>query len=250
MLDRALAIALDPPRLMLEAGLEPDEWQKEAMTSDTQSLLLCTRQGGKSTVAAARAIWEAICRPPALVVCLSPSLRQSGELFRKALELWRPVQDLAPAENETMLRLELSNGSRIVSLPSTESTVRGFSSVSLLIVDEAARVDDALYFAVRPMMAVSGGRLLAMSTPYGRRGWFFNAWQLGGEAWRRTKITAYDCPRISAEFLEQEKAAMPARWFSQEYLCEFADAEDNVFEYEQVTAALSDDVAPLDLGGT
>jgi hypothetical protein len=58
-------------------------------------------------------------------------------------------------------------------LPGTEKTIRGFSGAALLIVDEAARVDDALYYAVKPMLAVSGGSLLMLSTPYGRRGGFF-----------------------------------------------------------------------------
>ena len=72
----------------------------------------------------------------------------------------------------TNRRLEFANGSRVLSLPGTERTVRGFSEVSLLVIDEAARVDDGLYYAVRPMLAVSGGRLVALSTPYGKRGWF------------------------------------------------------------------------------
>jgi len=246
MLDRALALALDPARMMTEAGMEPDLWQREAMTSDApRSLILATRQGGKSSVAAARSVWEAVCNPPALVVMLSPSLRQSSELFRKALDVWRSVADLAPATAETTLRLELQNGSRIVSLPSSEGTIRGYSGVRLLVVDEAARVSDELYYAVRPMLAVSEGRLIAMSTPFGRRGWFFDAWQLGGASWSRTKITAFECPRIAAEFLEVEKAAMPARWFAQEYLCEFADAEDSAFDYELVSAAVTDEVRPL-----
>lgn len=87
MLDRALTLALDPARMMTEAGMEPDPWQREAMSSEApRSLILATRQGGKSSVAAGRSVWEAICRPPALVVMLSPSLRQSSELFRKALD--------------------------------------------------------------------------------------------------------------------------------------------------------------------
>lgn len=246
MLDRALVLALDPGLLMVAAGMEPDPWQRDAMSSDApRSLIMATRQGGKSSVAAARSVWEAIYRPPALVVMLSPSLRQSSELFRKALDVWRCIAELAPAEAETTLRLELANGSRIVSLPSSEGTIRGFSGVRLLVVDEAARVSDELYYAVRPMLAVSEGRLIAMSTPFGRRGWFFDAWQLGGSAWHRTKVTAYECPRISSQFLEQEKAAMPHRWFAQEYLCEFADAEDRVFDYNLVSAAVTDDVRPL-----
>jgi hypothetical protein len=250
MLDRALAIALDASRLLVEVGMKPDPWQRDTMTSKaSQSLLLCTRQGGKSTTAAARAVWEAICAPPAEVIMLSASQRQASELFRKALEVWRQFEALAPADAETTLKLELHNGSRIMSLPSSEGTIRGYSAVRLVIVDEAARVPDDLYLAVRPMLATSGGRLIAMSTPYGRRGWFHEAWQLGGDAWARTKITAYDCPRISSEFLAQEKAAMPARWFAQEYMCEFAETEDNVFDYDLVSRALSDDVSPLDLSG-
>ena len=246
-LDRVMKLALNPAKLMVEASMEPDPWQREAMVSEaTRSLILATRQGGKSSVAACRSVWEAICRPPALVVMLSPSLRQSSELFRKALDAWRPFERLAPATAETTLRLELDNGSRIVSLPSSEGTIRGYSGVRLLVVDEAARVSDELYYAVRPMLAVSEGNLIAMSTPYGKRGWFHDAWTLGGESWSRTKITAYECPRISAEFLEQEKASMPARWFAQEYLCDFADAEDSVFDYESVSRAVTDEVLPLE----
>jgi hypothetical protein len=42
----------------------------------------------------------------------------------------------------------------------------------MLVIDEASRVDDTLYLAVRPLLAVSGGRLVALSTPFGKRGWF------------------------------------------------------------------------------
>ncbi len=74
------------------------------------------------------------------------------------------------------MTLRLENGSRIVSLPGTEGTVRGFSGVALLIVDEASRVDDALYHAVRPMLAVSHGKLVLLSTPWGKRGFFYREW--------------------------------------------------------------------------
>jgi hypothetical protein len=77
------------------------------------------------------------------------------------------------SRGESALRLELENHSRIISLPGQEQTVRGYAGVSLLIVDEAARVPDDLYFAVRPMLAVSNGRLIALSTPFGKRGWFY-----------------------------------------------------------------------------
>ena len=69
---------------------------------------------------------------------------------------------------------------------------------------------DELYMAVRPMLAVSGGRLVAMSTPFGTRGWWYEAWE-SSEPWERYEVPATMCPRISAEFLEEERRSMGAR---------------------------------------
>lgn len=249
MLARDLALALDPAHFAHELGLTPDPWQQTALQSDAaRLLLLCSRQAGKSTIAALAALHSAVYRPGALILLLSPSLRQSSELFRRVAAFYRALQGAIPAEAETSLRLELANGSRIVSLPGAEQTIRGYSGVDLLIIDEAARVEDPLYYAVRPMLAVSRGRLIAMSSPFGRRGWFFNEWT-GPGPWERIKVTAAECPRISAEFLAEERAALGPWWFSQEYECVFADPVDSVFSTDLVTAALSGGVTPLFAGG-
>lgn len=240
-----LVMALDPAAMMYQAGLPPDPWQAEALGSEAgRILMLCCRQSGKSTTTAALALHQAIYHPDSLILLLSPSLRQSSELFKKVMGFYRYFSHLAPARNESVLRIELENDSRIVSLPGKEGTVRGYSGVSLLIIDEAARVGDSLYYSVRPMLAVSGGRLVALSTPWGKRGWFFNEYT-GAADWERYKITARDCPRISPEFLAEERAAMPDWIFRSEYLCEFTESEDSVFSYDEVMSAISDDVTPL-----
>ncbi len=168
-----LAFAIDPSRLAEHAGIVPDGWQRDLLRStDRQAILLCSRQSGKSTTCAVIATHQAVYVPGSLVLVLSPSLRQSQELFRKCLDLYRVLGETAPATAETKLQLDLANGSRLVALPGKESTVRGFSGVSLLLVDEASRVHDALYQAVRPMLAVSGGRIILLSTPFGKRGFF------------------------------------------------------------------------------
>jgi hypothetical protein len=113
--------------------------------------------------------------------------------------------------------------------------------VDLLILDEAARVDDALFYSVRPMLAVSGGSLMMLSTPYGKRGVFFTEWA-EGEGWERYEVTAADCPRIPAAFIEQERAGMPEWWFAQEYLCEFRETEDQIFSHEMIEAARDDEL--------
>jgi Terminase large subunit, T4likevirus-type, N-terminal len=234
----------DTLAIMQASGLPPDPWQAELFQAEaSRILMLCARQTGKSTVAASLALSEALPRP-SLVLLLSPSLRQSQELFRKVLDLYRCQQAVVPTDQESALRLELMNGSRIISLPGKEETIRGYSGVRLLIVDEAARVPDALYYSVRPMLAVSGGRLVCLSTPFGKRGFFFQEW-IAGEGWHKVKVTAEQCPRISPVFLAEERRSLGEWWYRQEYLCEFSDAIDQVFAYDDIMAAFTTDVTPL-----
>jgi hypothetical protein len=208
-------------------------------------LLLCSRQVGKSTVAAALALKAALLEAPALVLLLSPTLRQSGELFRdKVLRLWRALGSPLSAAPPTQLTLELSNGSRIISLPGEEGNVRGYSGARLLVLDEAARVPDALYFAVRPMLAVSGGSMVCLSSAYAKLGFFYTEWS-GSGPWRRVKVRADQCPRISAAFLEEERRALGHLWYGMEYLCEFGDLVNALFSSEDIEAMVDPTVKPL-----
>jgi hypothetical protein len=209
-------------------------------------LLNCSRQSGKSTVTALLGVHTALYEPGALVLLLSPSLRQSQELFRKALDTYRGLANPVPVEAESALRLEFENGSRIVSLPGKEQTVRGFSGVRLLAIDEAARVASDLYFAIRPMLAVSGGRLVALSTPFGTRGWWYEAWR-SPEPWRRFQVPAEHCPRISPEFLAEERRTMGDWWFRQEYECDFLDAETQPFARDDIEGAFEERIEPWNL---
>jgi hypothetical protein len=124
-------------------------------------------------------------------------------------------------------------------LPGSGDTIRGFSAVTLLLVDEAARVPDDLYMAVRPMVVVSSGGLWLMSTPNGKRGFFWEAWERGGPEWEKVAVTGYDCPRIPKEALEDERQTMGERKFRQEFLCEFGEVEDGVFDTDVVRGALT-----------
>jgi hypothetical protein len=229
----------DPARIFTRAGMTPDPWQAGLLRCPSRRLMmLCTRQGGKSLTAAALALRDALLRPRALVLLLSPTQRQSGELFKdKVKRLYNALGRPVATVQESALTMELANGSRVVSLPGDEETVRGYSGVTTLVVDEAARVLDALYLSVRPMLAVSRGRLVCLSTPFGRRGWFWETWH-SEERWERVKITADQCPRITAEFLAEERKALGPRWFSQEYHCTFEDMVGAVFSGEDIDALL------------
>lgn len=247
MLARDLAQALDPAAFAREAlGFDPDAWQERALRWCGKRLLLnCSRQSGKSTTSAVLALHKAMFYPGSLVLLVSPSLRQSGELFRKVGDMLKRLDEQPALTEDNRLSLTLGNGSRVVSLPGQEATIRGFSGASLIIEDEAARVADDLYFSVRPMLAVSGGRLVLMSTPFGKRGHFFEAWQNGDNSWERIEITAHDCPRISPAFLEEERQALGDWWFRQEYLCQFVETVDQVFGYDLVNAAVDEKIRPL-----
>jgi hypothetical protein len=233
--------------LATAAGFTPDAWQATALSSTSRKLLFnCCRQSGKSTTSALLAVHDAAFTPGALVLMLSPSQRQSSELFRKCLEILKGTSGIGvPAiAAESALRCELANGSRIIALPGSDASIRGYSAATLVVIDEAARVPDELYAAIRPSLATTNGRLIALSTPNGKRGFWYLEY-MSGEGWERTRITAKDCPRISKQFLDDEERALGPHVFAQEYDCQFFDPDTSVFSSAMIEAALSDDVAPL-----
>jgi len=189
---------------------------------------------------AALAVHTAVFQAESLTLLVSPSLRQSTELFRKVLEGYRAIGRPVPSTASTQTRLELENGSRVVCLPGREDTIRSFGGVTLLVIDEAARVPDDLYRAVRPMLAVSRGRLICLSTPFGRRGFFWQAWQDDDAAWQRVCVPWRDCPRIGADFIEEERRAMGDAWVRQEYETSFEALEGLVYPDFQVFCAVED----------
>jgi hypothetical protein len=192
-------------------------------------------------------MWQAVNREGSLTVVVSPSGRQSGEFVRKAAQFMARLGMRPKGDGHNEMSLALRNGSRIVGLPGNEKTVRGFSAVSLLLIDEASRVSDELYRALRPMLAVSDGALWLMSTPRGKRGFFYEEWANGGPRWERVQATARECPRIGPAFLEQERASMGERMFRQEYLCSFEDEVSGVFSEASVRGAFTDDFGPWEL---
>lgn len=239
--------ALDPVAFARDAlGFDPDPWQSTVLrTSSRRMLINASRQSGKSTTAAALALHTALYRPRALVLLVSPSLRQSAELFKKVTEHFDRLETPPALDEDNKLSLSMESGSRIVSLPGSEATIRGFSGPMLVIEDEASRVDDDLHRAIRPMFATSNGAFIVMSTPFGRRGHFHDLWENGGPGWFRVEIPATRCPRISAGFLEEERKTLTPAWYSQEYECQFVDVEGAVFRSEDITAAITSDLKPL-----
>jgi Terminase large subunit, T4likevirus-type, N-terminal len=194
--------------------------------------LNCNRQWGKSTIAAILAVHRLFTRPGVTVLIVAPSGRQSGETLRKVAGFLNVLDIPLRRDGVNRHSLALPNGSRIVSLPAVDSTVRGFSAVSMLIVDEASRVPDEVYLALRPALAVSQGDIVLVSTPNGRRGFFYRE-MTGSDndaRWLRHTGPVSDCgPRVPQEFIEEEKARGDS-YFRQEYLCEFVETGKYLFD--------------------
>ncbi len=244
-LSKDFARALNPVLLARDCGIEPDPVQAQLLTSPGRRLLVnCCRQWGKSTTTALMALHEALYNAPAMIILISPSQPQSTELFKKMHSFWERLAGAPEAQQESLTRMQLANGSRVVSLPGSEKTTRGYSGATLVVMDEASRVPDELLASVRPMLATTGGRFIALSTPAGKRGWFYESWTRG-DGWERVSVKGSECPRIAPAFLAEEREALGPLRFSEEYECQFVDAETSVFNTELIEQALTDDFSPF-----
>ncbi|HYV38344.1 MAG TPA: hypothetical protein VE988_21860, partial [Gemmataceae bacterium] len=153
----------------------------------------------------------------------------------------RPVATL----KDNQCELEFLNGSRVIALPGREETIRTYQSVNLLILDEAARIPDALYSSLSPMTGVSKGRTICLSTPFGQNGFFWREWHNEAVHWTRFRVTWQQCPRLTVEFIENERRKFGDVWIRQEYECSFEGRFGLVYpEFEKCVGPLTPDPSP------
>ena len=261
-----VAESIDPIRMARRLDLEPYQWQEVVIEPSTGDLiLLCARQSGKSTVVALKVYHTVVYQPGSLVLIIAPSRDQSKELMIKIDEL-AGLDEYGPdLSTDSVFEKVYSNGSRIVALPGSERSVRGFSGPTLIVIDEASRVPDETYRAARPMMVGNTGDMILLSTPFGMRGFFFE--ESGRDRWNRVKVVpafkvsgstivpadpdpirgweTFISPRHDKDFLEEELESLGEFWFRQEYLCEFLEVTTNLFTRELIESALDHDIDPM-----
>lgn len=241
---RDIGMWADPVVLSYAAGIECDDWQKQVLRSEHPRIILnCSRQSGKSTTVATRILWEAINIPNSRILIVCPGLRQSSETFEKVLAVYRATGRKVPATSEQITSLRLWNNSRVMSLPGKADTVRGFSAVTLLVLDEGSKIPDELYATLSPMLAVSKGRVIALSTPFGQRGWYHDAWKAsieGKQDWQRFEIPWQQCPRISKAHIDEEREKFGEDWVKQEFECQFLASARSAFRSEDIDAIIDD----------
>ena len=212
----------------------PDLWQREALsqiiTLRENLILCCSRGAGKTETVSAAAYVEA-CNGGYCMI-LSRSDRQAMRVFSRVAG-YAAKWNVVGITRETMHELHFANGGRVIALPCREDTIRGEHGVTLLIIDEAARVPDAFYGAVTPMIAIAGGHVVLLSTPFGKRGFFWKEWDgQGDENWRRHEYPWQMCPRLKEEFIQAEVRRHGQLWVDQEYGCQFVATESTVFDVD------------------
>jgi hypothetical protein len=232
-----------------QLGFTPDPKQAGILRENHRRLLVnCSGQWGKSTVTAAKAVYIAMTQPESLVLIASPTERQSGEFVRKVKTFMYRLGIRPRGDGYNSISVQFPNGSRIIGLPGeNDGNIRGFSGVSLLVIDEASRVNDTLYHAARPMVIIGEGDIWLLSTPCGKRGFFYEEWTNGGDLWNRVSVPATECPRISAELLEEERRILGEDMFNQEFMCRFVDGNGAIFDRELVELAFSKFVPRLEI---
>jgi hypothetical protein len=242
-----LRAALDPALLFDLAGYTPDAWQRDAMRTEADRVgLLVARQCGKSLAAVMKAIHRATFFEASLVLMTAPSERQATELLRKWKDNYRRLDQPIPIVRELETVVELANGSRTVALPGDPLTIRCYSGVNMVIIDEAAMVaNDGLFHAVMPMLFTTRGSCWMLSTPMGKRGFYYDTYSSRNPDWAWIVGRATECPRIDPAFLAEQRRTFGERWYQQEYGCEFVDTFGSVFSAEEVEGMFGDHSTPL-----
>lgn len=244
-----------PVELAVQLGVALDPWQQRVLLSDARRIIvLGPRQIGKSTVSGVLGLDVALRQDNALILLIAPTQDQSKELARTirtmaamaGTDTEEHAEQLAPTQLSAS-RIAFPNGSRIIALPgANEASVRGYARPDVIVVDEASRLREETYVAIRPMLATHPtGRLLLLSTPWIKAGTFYRTWIGTGGGWERIRVYTRDCPRLTAEYLANERAELPAWVYAREYEGEFADDDATLFPAELIAAAMDASVVPL-----
>lgn len=230
-----LLAAIDPVVTFVDAfGGQPHDWQHDYLRETRPTVVLKGRQVGATQGAAALAIHTTRYQPDVDAVIVSPSLKQSSEITTRARAGLRQLGERLVQDSASTLRLV--NGSRIISLPGSAKSVRGYAA-RLLILDEAAYIEDETFAAARALVA-TGGRLVVQSTPADESGAYHAIVMAQDPAWARFTVPSESVPTISPAFLATERAALGEDVYGREYECRFGKAGATLFTAARIASLI------------
>jgi hypothetical protein len=231
-----------------------DPWQHDYVAnapSASRIAIAASRQSGKSTVTAGFVAHCLIFIPNFMCLVASRSLRQASHYLNKVREAVLTIIPRDAMRQLNRLSMELPNGSSVVSIPCAQPDAgRGFSP-HLVILDEAAFAPEELFRAITPSLAATQGALHMLSSPNGRQGYFFEAFEGAAKSvfWNQ-RVHWKDCPRITQEIADMERIALGSLYFKQEFEAEFVSPLGAFFGYsavKQFEHGESEDLSSLDL---
>lgn len=263
-------------------GFKPFPWQKAVLKSQhKRKHILGARQVGKSTIVSSVPCHTAKYYPKSLSIILAPTEAQAIEDILKVKEFMASDPSYPDIKRDSQDEIALANKSRILVIPATERSARGYSRPRAIVMDEASRILDVVYKSgVRPMLTDNPDcEVFEISTPNGKQGFFFDSssspryeryvirspWQVDpSDNWHLIPymseaefqahmaakgIKAWYSPR-HFNFDEQEEnlEKMGMQQYQQEYCCEFVEQEDMVFSYDEIEKAFSQTCQGLDVG--
>ena len=241
---------LDNPSYFVKHYLdeEPFEYQVNFMDHDSdRKAFVSGRRVGKSRTASWLALWKAITYPNAEILVTAKAQRQSMELFN---QIQSEMRNAPLSESEwgvvrsTRTEINFDNGSRIIALPVGRdgSNIRGYGSQeNMIIVDEAAFINDSIFQEVlSPMMAVGGGTFILLSTPFGKKGFLYE--QFNNPKWYTMQVPSSANPLVDDEFIEEQRENLTNTQFKQEILGQFVESADSFFTREELMACTAESV--------
>lgn len=265
----------NPVSYLRGLGFEPFEWQVDALNpSLDRVLLLCARQSGKSTVVGGKVAHKIRYRRRSENLIVTPSKDQSKIVMQRFQEFTDQDDELPESDTDSIFEQAWKKRkNRVLALPGSERSVRGYADPETIIADEAAQIEDRTYIAFRPWMTGGKSELIAMSTPFGKRGWFWRAWEHSSRwhkilvrvrwdvrngklidtmpedefkaYWKEKGVNAYYSPRHTKSWCEEELEEIGEWAFRQEYCCEFMDTDAAWFSYDEILDAFQN-LEPLE----
>ena len=221
-----------------ELGIILDEWQKEYIMHEGNTVVRAGRQSGKSFAESLRVALFALLNSKTSTLIIASVDRQSIELLEKVKS-----QIIGLAKNQikgrpTFHKIELKNGSIIRAEPAGQTGygLRGFT-VDKLVADEAHYIPEEVFVAVQPMLATTGGTTDLLSTPRGNVGFFYDCCQ-NKEDFYEIHVKSELCPRITKEFLAQQRKALTKLQYAQEYEAIFLDALQQFFTKDLIDSCI------------
>ena len=200
--------------------------------------ILKSRQLGISTLTAGYSLWLMVFHKDKNILALATTQATARNLVTKVQFMWENLPSwlqVSSVENNK-LSLRLENGSKIQAKSSNSDSARS-EAVSLLIVDEAAFIDNiAETWASAQQTLATGGGAIVLSTPYGTGNWFHQTWvkaEAGENDFLPIKLPWYVHPERNQTWRDrQDELLGDPRLAAQECDCDFSTSGDVVFYNE------------------